>query len=159
MLRTNHVTKIDHSASKVCMTTPYSSDLAYIHDDGFGGFARQASHGILRSLKEAKIHDGKVVDIGCGSGIWAGILLEQGYEAHGIDLSPDMINLAKENAPGASFEVGSFLDCTIPTCKAVTSMGECLNYLFDKNNTNDRLEVLLSVYMNHYFQGGCLFLT
>lgn len=126
------------------MSTPYNSDLAYIHDDGFGGFARQASRGILDVLKKAQINDGLVVDMGCGSGIWADILLKNGYSVHGIDISENMIQLARQQAPEATFEVNSFLKADIPRCNAVTCMGECLNYLFDKDHSNEQLRLLFT---------------
>ena len=120
----------------------YKEDLAYIHDDGFGGFARQAAREILRLFKKARIEEGLVVDLGCGSGIWASILLHEGYAAFGIDSSPDMIALARKRAPEATFREGSFLKIAIPPCAAVTSMGECLNYLFDQDNSDALLKQL-----------------
>jgi ribosomal protein L11 methylase PrmA len=53
------------------MNGKYQLDLAYIHDQGFGGFAKNASPGLLKLLRERGIHSGLVVDLGCGSGIWA----------------------------------------------------------------------------------------
>ena len=120
----------------------YKEDLAFIHDDGFGGFARQAAREILRLLKKTQIDEGLIVDLGCGSGIWASILLKEGYDALGIDSSSDMIALARKRAPEATFKQGSFLKVDIPPCSAVTSMGECLNYLFDQDNSDAMLRQL-----------------
>lgn len=136
------------------MSTPYGNDLAYIHDDGFGGFARQASHGIFELLRQAGIDSGHVVDLGCGSGIWAGILLDKGYSAHGIDISANMVKLAQQQAPGATFEVNSFLKADIPQCNAVTSMGECLNYLFDPNHSDEHLRLLFTRIFEALHPGG-----
>jgi SAM-dependent methyltransferase len=72
-----------------------------------------------------------IVDLGCGSGILAKILTEAGYAVLGVDLSPDMIQLAKVHAPAAEFQVGSLFDARIPRCVAVTAIGECFNYAFD----------------------------
>ncbi|MBX2820139.1 MAG: class I SAM-dependent methyltransferase [Rhodothermaceae bacterium] len=139
------------------MNNPYGNDLAYIHDDGFGGFARQASRGILGLLQKAGLNDGLIVDLGCGSGIWAHIATENGYSAHGIDISENMIQLAQKQAPNASFEVNSFLKAQIPSCTAVTCMGECMNYLFDQDHSDEQLRLLFSR-IHDALQPGGLFI-
>ena len=136
------------------MSIPYNTDLAFIHDDGFGGFARQASRGIIALLEKTGIHEGKIVDLGCGSGIWAGILLDKGYSVHGIDISEPMIHLARQHAPTATFEVNSVFKADIPSCRAVTSMGECLNYLFDKDHSDASLTRLFSRIYDALEPGG-----
>jgi SAM-dependent methyltransferase len=112
----------------------YKQDLAYIHDAGFGGFSTNAAPGLLQLLRQGGIKDGLVVDLGCGSGIWAKELIRAGYNVLGIDYSPSMIELAREKAPEAEFRTGSFLKVKLPGCDAVTSLGECFNYLFDESN-------------------------
>ena len=49
----------------------YQADLAYIHDTGFGKFARGSAPGLLSLFRQNAISEGVVVDLGCGSGIWA----------------------------------------------------------------------------------------
>jgi SAM-dependent methyltransferase len=114
--------------------TAYDRDLAYIHDTGFTGFARKAAPGLLRLLRQNHILGGRVVDAGCGSGVWARELSERGYEALGIDISVNMIRLARRQAPAAKFQVGSLLSAELPPCDAVTSIGECVNYAFDRRS-------------------------
>lgn len=107
----------------------YQEDLAYIHHAGFGDFATGAAPGLLALLRKAGITEGLIVDLGCGSGLWARELLASGYGVLGIDSSPAMIELAREVAPGATFEVASLHDVEIPPCSAVTSLGESIGYL------------------------------
>jgi SAM-dependent methyltransferase len=111
--------------------TGYSDDLAFVHDVGFSSYAVNAGPGLLDILRSRGVREGLVVDLGCGSGIWAARLLAEGYRVLGIDISPPMIRLARQNAPGAEFRVDSLLTCDLPPCDAVTSIGECLNYTFD----------------------------
>jgi SAM-dependent methyltransferase len=111
--------------------TGYSDDLAYIHDVGFSSYAVNAGPGLLEMLRSRGVREGLVVDLGCGTGIWAARLVAEGYRVLGIDISPPMIRLARRNAPGAEFRAGSLLTCDLPACDAVTSIGECLNYTFD----------------------------
>jgi SAM-dependent methyltransferase len=117
----------------------YRDDLAYIHDIGFGDFARHAAPGILDLLWQSGITGGRVIDLGCGSGLWARDLVGAGYDVLGIDLSTAMIALARQRVPEGAFIVGSFLAVNLPPCDAVTSLGECLNYLFDEQNNLEAL--------------------
>lgn len=48
--------------------------------------------------------DGLVLDIGSGPGNGAKHIKESGFRVIGIDLTPEMIEIAKEKAPGIEFE-------------------------------------------------------
>ena len=109
----------------------YGADQAAIHHEAFGDLAAQAAAHLLRALDAAGLHEGTVVDLGCGSGILARIVSEAGYDVRGVDISQDMIALARANAPGATFTQGSLLDAEIPHAVAVTAIGEALNYAAD----------------------------
>ncbi len=100
-----------------------------VHHEGFGDFSREAAPDILMRLRAAGIHDGTVVELGCGSGILAGALIRAGFDVVGYDQSAALIDLARRQAPTATFHVGSLYDAELPTCVAVVSVGECLNYL------------------------------
>jgi SAM-dependent methyltransferase len=113
----------------------YQNDLAYIHDTGFGGFSRGSAPGLLSLFRGNGITEGVVVDLGCGSGIWARALADSGYEVVGVDISPAMIEIARQRVPEAKFHVQSFVEFPIPACRAVTALGEVFNYLFDPNNS------------------------
>ncbi len=111
------------------MSTFYRQDLAYIHHTGFSDFVEQATPGLLALLERAGIRDGLVVDLGCGSGVWARALLQAGYAALGVDQSEAMVELARTIAPGATFVQASLHEFTIPPCRAVTALGEAVSYL------------------------------
>lgn len=113
----------------------YQEDLAYVHDSSFGNFSFQAAPFIIETLRRNGITVGLVVDLGCGSGILARELLKAGYGLLGIDISEAMISMAREKAPGGRFHTSSYMDAEIPPCMCVTSVGECLCYLFDEENT------------------------
>lgn len=113
----------------------YQEDLAYIHDAGFTGFMSKAGPGLLRILRRNCVASGLIVDLGCGSGVWARQLSRAGYGVLGIDISASMIRLARKRAPGARFRTASLLRVTLPRCDAVTSIGECVNYCFDRRNS------------------------
>jgi SAM-dependent methyltransferase len=120
----------------------YRQDLAHIHDAGFGDYATKSATGILGILDRGGIVDGLVVDLGCGSGLWAEILTKLNYRVLGIDVSKSMIRIARARVPGAEFKVASFFQARIPPCNAVTSIGECLNYIFDPESGRPMLTKL-----------------
>lgn len=54
---------------------------------------------------------GPVLDVGCGGeGRFARTLIERGYAFHGIDISPNMIELASASAPEGRFEIVDVCD-------------------------------------------------
>jgi SAM-dependent methyltransferase len=109
----------------------YGPDQAFIHHNRFGKLAAVAAGDLLALLDEAGLRDGTVIDLGCGSGILARLVSDAGYDVVGVDISPAMIDLARQQAPRASFHVGSLLDAEIPPAVAVTAIGEALNYATD----------------------------
>ncbi|HKK33374.1 MAG TPA: class I SAM-dependent methyltransferase [Desulfomicrobiaceae bacterium] len=45
----------------------------------------------------------RILDIGCGTGHYCGWLARRGFEAHGFDLDPEMIRVARSRYPEADF--------------------------------------------------------
>ena len=134
----------------------YGEDLAYIHDTGHGEFARRAAPAVLKLLRDARIDDGLVVELGCGSGILARALTRAGYDVLGVDQSAHMLRIARRRAPRARFRRASLFDVTLPPCAAVTAIGECFNYLFDKTNTLRALSRLFRRIRGALQPGGLL---
>jgi SAM-dependent methyltransferase len=62
----------------------------------------------------AEVASGPVVEVGCGPGRVAGHLAGLGLAVSGIDLSPRMVEVARETYPKLSFSVGSLLDLDLP---------------------------------------------
>ena len=112
----------------------YEEDLAYIHDSGFGEMARAAPDSVLRFLKQRKIANGLIVDLGCGSGIFAELMTAAGYDVLGIDTSEAMLKIARKRAARAQFLRGSIVAADLPRCVAVTAIGETINYQFAGQN-------------------------
>jgi ubiquinone/menaquinone biosynthesis C-methylase UbiE len=65
-----------------------------------------------------------VADVGCGPGRVTAFLREQGLDAIGIDLSPEMIAHARRAHPDLRFGVGSMLSLDLPDA----SLGGLLAY-------------------------------
>ena len=122
--------------------TGYLTDLAYVHDVGFNWFATSAAKGLQDIFRRHNLRRGRIVELGCGSGTLARILLNKGYALRGIDHSKAMVALAKINAPSGTFAVGSLWSSELPRCDIVLSVGECLNYEFTGANTPEKLRQL-----------------
>lgn len=138
------------------MVKAYSDDLAYIHDVGFSDFVLQAAPALLAILRKDGIRGGLVVDLGCGSGILARRLSDEGYDVLGIDISRAMIRLARKKAPRATFVGGSFLSSKLPRRNVITAIGEVLNYAFDRRNNLRSLEGFFRRAYNALKPGGLL---
>lgn len=109
----------------------YGSDLSHIHHTGFGTLAERASSWLLALLRGSGMESGLIVDLACGSGIWAARASAAGFKVLGIDVSAAMIDLARATAPDASFIVASAHSVQIPNCVGVTALGEGITYLAD----------------------------
>jgi SAM-dependent methyltransferase len=132
----------------------YKEDLAYIHDVGYSDYALKSAPGILNILAQNNIQKGLVVDLGCGSGLSALEFTKAHYRVLGVDISESMIAIAQTRVPDAEFRVGSLFKTDIPSCNAVTSIGECLNYLFDTENNCQILIQLFNHVYNALAPGG-----
>ncbi|MFJ9028620.1 class I SAM-dependent methyltransferase [Streptomyces sp. NPDC102274] len=68
--------------------------------------------------------NGLVADVGCGPGQVTVVLRRLGLDVFGIDLSPEMIAVARRTYPDLRFEVGSMLALDLPRA----SLGGLLAY-------------------------------
>ena len=77
----------------------YNVDLAYIHDTGFGGYARTTSVWLIEQLRQAGIDSGLVAELGCGSGI-IGIAAAaaMGCRVTARDVDPEAVTVTRLNS-------------------------------------------------------------
>lgn len=139
------------------MPEPYDTDLAAIHDAGFGQLAAHGAETLIQHLRRRGHQAGRVLDLGCGSGIAAEKLLAAGFDVHGIDISPAMIQLARRRAPKATMQVGSLWDADLPESIGAAAIGEGLNYLCASSG-RFKLEGLLRRLFKAVLPGGVLLL-
>jgi SAM-dependent methyltransferase len=48
----------------------------------------------------------RIADLGCGSGVFTGLLGQRGFDCTGVDLSPNLIRIAREKFPSIGFIEG-----------------------------------------------------
>lgn len=66
---------------------------------------------LFEAFKGGLREGGRVLDIGSGTGLpYAGLLIEGGFDVLGIDFSSRMVEIARENVPGAEFVEMSMTD-------------------------------------------------
>lgn len=110
----------------------YRSDLALIHDLGFGFHAERCAPGILGLLEPVRQRRGLVLELGCGTGLLTRHLVDAGHRVLATDASPAMLARARRAVPGAE-QIRQLVlpDDPLPRADAVVSVGHVLNYLGD----------------------------
>ena len=117
----------------------YGEDLAYVHAAGFGGLARGAAPEIIRQLRSAQTSIRHVIDAGCGAGPLTAALIDAGFSVTGIDVSGELLAMARVAAPRAGFIEGSIYEAPIADCDAVVALGEPLTYHEERGDADRRV--------------------
>jgi SAM-dependent methyltransferase len=105
-------------------TSGWLADIRTSYDTAAPGYAERfadglAGHQYVRgalALFAELVRDtgGPVLDAGCGIGLLAGYLRDLGVDVFGVDLSPEMVAIARRDHPGLPFEVGSMTELDVP---------------------------------------------
>ena len=81
------------------MLVPYER-LSQVYDAGWGDFSIQYVGLINELLQERGLEPARILDLACGTGVLAIELAKYGHTVHGIDISPEMIGVAKSKSIG-----------------------------------------------------------
>ena len=108
-------------------------------------------------LKEYGIHDGLVLDLGCGTGNMTELLATSGYDMIGIDNAEDMLEIAMEKRVESGHDILYLLQDMrefelYGTVKAIVSICDSINYITEED---DLLEVFRLV--NNYLDPKGIF--
>lgn len=112
---------------------------------------------IVRELKKERIENGLVLELGCGTGRMTRLLAKMGYDMIGIDMSQEMLMIAREAQEDndgilylqqdmRSFELYG-------TVRAVVSICDSMNYILEE----DDLRQVFSL-VNNYLDPRGIFL-
>lgn len=126
------------------MTGFYDQDLAYIHHTGFTDLVDGAGPELLRWVASFGIESGRWIDLGCGSGTFAKLATDAGFDVLGADLSPAMIETARGVAPEADFRCESLFELELPRAQVVSMLGEGLNYCAGGEPDDSKIDVLFA---------------
>ena len=113
---------------------------------------------IEKALDEYHVPKGLVLDLGCGTGSLSCLLDEKGYDMIGVDLSEEMLGIAKEKALEENRDI-LYLNQDMRefelygTVGAIVCVCDSLNYILEE-------EELLEVFrlVNNYLDPGGIFL-
>lgn len=114
---------------------------------------------IIRLLHEQNITDGLVTELGCGTGTITEGLASAGYDMIGIDLSPDMLEIANEKKLEHGLSSIMYLQqdmCSFElfgTVNAIICVCDSINYL---ENT-EQITTVFSL-ANNYLEAGGIFI-
>lgn len=113
---------------------------------------------LTERLKEYGIHDGLVLELGCGTGTMTELLAEAGYDMIGVDNSGEMLAEAMEKRAESGHDILYLLQDMqnfelYGTVRAIISVCDSMNYLTEE-------EDLLAVFQlaNNYLDPGGLFI-
>ena len=100
---------------------PYEKWVEYLHD----------------IMEEYNIHEGTLLELGCGTGNMTELLASKGYDMIGVDNSEDMLELAMEKRLKSGHDILYLLQDMqsfelFGTVKAVISVCDSINYVTDE---------------------------
>ena len=96
-----------------------------------------------------------VLDLGCGTGLHDKEFSERGYKITGLDLSEDMIEIAKERNPSVVFLAGDMSNFNLnKKFAAIITMFSAMGYLTE----NKQIEGFFKSVKNHLTENGLLIL-
>ena len=110
---------------------------------------------LVSLLKKYGVEDGLVLDMGCGTGAMTRYLDARGYDMTGIDVSEDMLTIAKEkSSPDILYLLQDMREFELyGTMRAAVSICDSMNYILEED---DLLRVFSLV--NNYLDPGGIFI-
>lgn len=99
-----------------------------------------------------------VVELGCGTGSFTQVLKKKGYDIMGIDMSPEMLNIARNKASEAGLDIMYLeqdmreldLYCTAGT---IVSVCDSINYLLEDEDVIETFKLV-----NNFLYPGGIFI-
>lgn len=108
---------------------------------------------LTNAFEKATIKVGEVLDLGCGTGGICAILADRGFDMVGLDISTDMLMIARERNLGKNTLLLCQDMCEFElygTVQAVYSSFDCLNYITE----NKGLKQVFVLVRNYLESGG-----
>ena len=120
---------------------------------GWNEYPRVFGEQLLVWLARHNVHVAAALDLGCGTGVLCETLSAHGIETVGIDLSENMIRIARERSPTLRYEIADMTTYSPPReFDLITCTGDALNHI-------TRLDGIRSVFVHAHGmlrEGGLL---
>jgi SAM-dependent methyltransferase len=111
--------------------------LSRIYDLDWGKFSLKFVGFVEELLSEHNISSARILDLACGTGNFAIQMVRDGHIVRGIDISSEMINIARSKSAGlsgVSFEIQDMTEFSVKNkFDAVTCIFDSINYVHDIN--------------------------
>lgn len=123
----------------------YGRVFARVYDRYWTRFAKQIAPDVLRFLQEHPVEgtDFDVLDVCCGTGQLASILLENGYTVVGIDKSEPMLELShRNNACSVEEDKARFIPADVCGLDLDLQFALAISTFDSMNHLNDKKELL-----------------
>jgi SAM-dependent methyltransferase len=110
---------------------PAYDDFAWFYNRYWSQEFHSAAFPVLERIWLPRLAGGaRVLDVCCGTGYLAGLLVERGFRVTGIDESAPMVDFARQNVPSAEFHVARASEFKVPgRFDAAVSTFDSLNHL------------------------------
>jgi SAM-dependent methyltransferase len=109
--------------------------LAWFYNRYWGGFAQRAWPAVEQLCLALVPAGARILDVCCGTGQLAALLLARGYRVTGLDGSEAMLAIARENAPEAEFVLADARAFSLPAVfDAAVSTFDSLNHIMTIND-------------------------
>ena len=88
--------------------------------------------------------DARITELGCGTGTMTELLADEGFKMSGVDLSEDMLRLAREKCPDIPFKQMDMRELSLDEPQdVILSIADSMNYL---SSVDDLSKTLKGVY-------------
>lgn len=123
-------------------TLGYNSKLSVLSNTGISKHSEilevlENCHKELKNIYSQTLHSkGRILDIGCGPGLFLEDFKESKDEIWGIDMNPEFVKIAQENLPKAHIIEGEFLSTPISGKFSLIFSSSVLMYIEKSNIIN-----------------------
>ena len=119
---------------------------------GFKDYASETDRLTSIIAKHLRSRGRTLLDVACGTGQHVACLREH-FDVEGLDISPDMLEIAQQSNPGVRFHVGDMIHFDLGrSFDVVTCLFSSIGYV----KTEDALMRALSCMSKHLVSGGLL---
>lgn len=109
-------------------------DFARIYDVLMASFPYKEYQQIIDQLLPPR---GKVLEIGCGSGMMTDYFFHRGAEVHALDISESMLSYAKRKFPSVNFYLGELEQMRLGTFEQIYACVDVVNYYLNEEDLRD----------------------